>query len=501
MSSVCLAVVYSIIHSVSPLLQCQDQWSYNSYSSKPCKIVQKTGLAVNLYCDVDSSTFTTISWYYKLRGTWVPIVKEDSLNWEPTVYLSLDKKNLTLLKTYIDYYLEDGGNYFSDYSNPNGTYKCKASGKSVSVTRTMELELYECSKGENVRVHTTKTVLTDLGRTVNSSCVADYGCEHSEPFTADWYLRLGNNYTKVSDLEGTRYHVESVISNAGRYITTKLRIRDIQKGDFGDNFVCIVADTRYPLHIRRVDLVKRELPFPVIFIAVPLLFLVIVVIAVFIMRCYHRTIRLYVNSHYFHDPTKVYNNKLLIHFDDEEMINKDGICEDRELALEIANEFIEQYEVSTSLDFDLCQPGQAECHSPFKGFSTHFVILPDFSNGKRFREIDSRVSCSYKNDDISLRYLTIIDRNEKVPAALKNAFLLSKLLVHVKRPEKEATEKQKDLFYKTLKNRTSPRPDEKETDNKPICVTCGWCCCNREKNLQVNVGDGAKLIEMERGEI
>ncbi|XP_033760320.1 uncharacterized protein LOC117342310 [Pecten maximus] len=500
-NSFCLAVIYNIICRVSPIPYCKDQWSNampaNTSTSEPCKIEQKTGSAVDMYCDVDSTKFSSISWYHKLRGSWVPIVMDYNPEWYQTVYLTNSNRNLTLLSTYIDDSEEDY--YFSYNNNTNGTYKCEANQGSVpDATRIIELDLYECAVRKHVLVHITmKDKLTNLGGTVKSSCVADYGCRSGPPYSADWYLRQGFNYTKVADLKGTRYHVKTAISNAGRHIVTTLTIDDVQKVDFGDNFVCIVSNssnssTEHPLHIKRVDVVRKQLPFPVMKVMIPVIFLVLFLILAAILGYKRHNIRLFILSRCY-DNKHHHTNKIFILLDEEEEMNKkEGIFEDRKLALEITRKFEKYYEVATS--YTCCDPGQDPAEGQnveMKSSSTIFVILPDYSNVKRFREMDSQVSCLCKTKDICLRYLTIIDRHEAVPSELKYLYSLSKSLVHVKRPQKQDT----DSFYKKLKQRTSPLPKEpKYQPNHLRRQLC--CCCIRDKNHQVYVVDDTKLVDV-----
>ncbi|XP_060064038.1 uncharacterized protein LOC132544457 [Ylistrum balloti] len=502
-----LLVMYNIFCNVSSLPYCKDQWrknlSVNVSATGTCKIEQKAGTAVDLYCDVD--LFSSISWYHKFHGKWVPIVMENNSEWEQTVYLSKRNKHLTLLRTYIDE--ENDGDYgmFTYNKNSNGTYKCIAHLDSdLPKTLYIQLDLYDCAKRKNVLIHLTmKEERTDLGETVKSSCVADYGCQSAGPYSADWYLRRGSNYMKIADLQGTRYNVKTTTRNAGRLIVTNLTIHDVQKEDFGDHFVCIVMNstvtnvTRH-LHIKRVDVVEKRLPFPIIqaMIVLCVVFIIVILVYVFSVTWKHKNIGLYIKSRYF-DTRQQNNNRIFILLDDEE----EGSFEDRDLAEDIIREFEKSYKVDTS--YTLSKPGHPtlESQNPFEGSSTHFIILPDLSDEKRFKEIDQCVHRLLNNKEISPRYLTVIDRRKEemnsVPPELKNAFLFSKLLAHVKRPEKQDTEKQKSVFFSKLKKRTSPLPKEKKYEEDHAHFTCQVCCCSRDKCHQIYSQDNVNLVNNE----
>ncbi|OWF52338.1 uncharacterized protein LOC110447890 isoform X2 [Mizuhopecten yessoensis] len=492
-----LAVLYGTVN-VSPLPYCKDQWrnnpSENVSTTGPCKIEEKLGSAVDMYCDVDSSKFSSISWFHEFRGNWVPIVTENNPKWRPTVYLAKGNKKLTLLSTYIDNVNGEELDADSLYNkNTNGLYRCKAVAETehdLHETRTIELELYECARRQNVFVHLTlNKVLTDLGRNVTSSCVADYGCYSVKPYSADWYLQRGPNYTKVSDLKGGRYHVTSNVSNAGRHIVTTLTIDDIQKVDFGDSFVCIVLNSSNTainhLHIKRVDVVNKRSPFPVRRVLIPVGVLAFVVILVFCLLFISRNgkVRLYIRSRYY-DAKPQNTNKVFIFYDEEEKVNEDGLSMDYVLAEEISTKLGDNYEVTTSAT--QCQPGQVQSGNPFEGCSTSFIILPDLMDTVKFKEMDSCVSRLYNSNAISLRYLTVIDRSEEnmkeAPEGLNNTFLLSKSLLHVTRPAKHDTERQRLLFYETLKKRTAPLPQNQEAQGNNVCSVSRLCFCIRGKN-------------------
>lgn len=125
---------------------------------------------------------------------------------------------------------------------------------------------------------------------------------------------------------------------------------------------------------------------------------------------------------------------------------------------------------------------QEQAIEGYDNSTTNVIIMPDTTNIERFKEIDSLVSRRYRGPDVNYRYLTVIDRPMEemrmIPSELKGTYLLSKELVHLPRPEQDATEKDKTKFYESLKERVASLPTlahGKETLN--FRTERSVCCC------------------------